>query len=362
MKWLSGHSNKEIAVLTITRHGLEIARVIKQNLRDVQIYSPSKFNDSDNEIIWFTEQTSKVIQNLFKNSRALICIFSLGAVIRLISPYIGDKKSDPAVLVIDDKANFVISALSGHLGGANSMAEQVASYFPNAKPVITTAADVNETIAVDLVGKEFGWEIENYENITKVSALMVNEEKMAVYQDTGQSGWYKNKLPGNVSAVASLEDLKTADFKGGLIISEKHIKDPDILGKSVIYRPKSLVVGVGLHWDTSKDTISKGIETLMQKNDLSFNSIRNISSLRREKEVSGLQEFSSEFKIPIQMFNKEELASIPVPNPSKIVNKFEGTSSVAESSAILSSRGVLIIPKQKFPPNLTVAVARVKFD
>ena len=69
MKWLSGHLNKaDRSDSTITRHGLEIARVIKQNLRDVQIYSPSKFNDSDNEIIWFTEQTSKVIQNLFKNS------------------------------------------------------------------------------------------------------------------------------------------------------------------------------------------------------------------------------------------------------------------------------------------------------
>ena len=61
------------------------------------------------------------------------------SVIRLISPHIGDKKPNHAILVIDDKANFVISALSGHLGGANSMAERIASFFPNAKPVITTA-------------------------------------------------------------------------------------------------------------------------------------------------------------------------------------------------------------------------------
>ncbi|MGA7900149.1 MAG: cobalamin biosynthesis central domain-containing protein, partial [Nitrososphaeraceae archaeon] len=180
---MSDYLDKDIAVLTITKHGLDIARVIKRNLKGVQIYSPAKFSDSDNEIIWFTEQTSKIVQNLFKSNRALICIFSLGAVIRLISPHIGDKKTDPAILVIDDKANFVISALSGHLGGANSMAEQIASFFPNAKPVITTAADVNETIAVDLVGREYGWEIENYENITKVSAMMVNEEKIGIYQD-----------------------------------------------------------------------------------------------------------------------------------------------------------------------------------
>ena len=330
-------------------------------MKGIQVYSPSKFSDSDGEIIWFSEQTSKIVQHLFKNKRALICIFSLGAVIRLISPHVRDKKTDPAVLVIDDKANFVISALSGHLGGANPLAEQIASFFPNAKPVITTAADVNETIAVDLIGREYGWEIENYENITKVSAMMVNEEKIGAYQDIGQTKWHKSKLPSNVVKVENLEEIRSSDFKGGLVISERIIKDPVILEKSVIYRPKSLVVGVGLHWDTSKDTIRDGIQGLMQKNDLSFKSIRNISTLRREKQVCGLQEFSSEYNIPIQTFDKDKLASTRVPNPSEIVNKFEGTSSVAESSAILSSGGVLLIPKQKLPPNLTVAVARVRF-
>lgn len=359
---MSEYLERDIAVLAITKHGLDIARVIKRNLKGIKIYSPAKFNDSDNEIVWFTEQTSKIVQNLFKTSRALICIFSLGAVIRLISPHIGDKKTDPAILVIDDKANFVISALSGHLGGANSMAEQIATYFPGAKPVITTAADVNETIAVDLVGREYGWEIENYENITKVSAMMVNEEKIGIFQDAGQKKWYKGKLPNNVSRVEDLKELWAPEFKGGLVISEKVIKDPDILEKSVIYRPKSLVVGVGLHWDTSKNTLSEGIKDVMQKNELSLRSIRNISTLQRDRKISGLQEFSSDYKIPVQMFSKEELASIPVPNPSEIVNKFEGTFSVAESSAILSSQGVLIIPKQKLPPNLTIAVARIRFD
>jgi cobalt-precorrin 5A hydrolase len=357
---LSHHSDKGIAVLAITRHGLEIARVIRQNLK-VQIYSPVKFSDSDSNVEWFTEQTSKVVQNLFSNSRALICIFSLGAVIRLISPHLGDKKSDPAVIVIDDKANFVISALSGHLGGANSMTEQIASFFPHAKAVITTAADVNETIAVDLVGREYGWEIENSESITKVSAMMVNDEKIGVFQDTGQNDWYKVKLPPNVHKVNFLEEIKAPEFKGGLIISEKVIKDRDILEKSVIYRPKSLVVGIGLHWDTTRDTISEGIQDILLKNGLSLKSIRNISTLRREKELSGLQEFSSAYGIPVQTFDKQELASIPVPNPSDVVNKFEGTYSVAESSAILSSNGQLIIPKIKLPPNLTIAVARVRF-
>ena len=132
---------------------------------------------------------------------SLICIFSLGAVIRLISPHLKDKKSDPAVIVIDDTAKFVISTLSGHLGGANELTLKVADIL-NSIPVITTAADVNKTIAIDLLGKKFNWVIDNFENVTKVSAMMVNEERIGVYQDTGEKNWWNmDQLPKNVETV-----------------------------------------------------------------------------------------------------------------------------------------------------------------
>src|SRR5918912_3820718 len=241
------------AVLAITKHGIDIARRIKEKIPEVQIYAPAKHGDSTSNINWFTDQTTQLVSNLFKTNDALICIFSLGAVIRLIAPLLADKKSDPAILVIDDKANFVISALSGHLGGANALARLIASFFLNSQPVITSAADVNETIAVDLIGREFGWRIENPENVTRISAFMVNEEKIALCQQTGEKNWPPTaSLPKNVIVVKNLNEIKSPEFKAALIISDLLIIDPVILEKSVIYRPKSLVIGVGLHWDTRK--------------------------------------------------------------------------------------------------------------
>src|ERR687883_574396 len=220
------------AVISITRHGIEIARRIKENIPEVEIYAPMKHNDSTSDINWFTEQTSQLVANLFKTKDALICIFSLGAVIRLIAPFLVDKKNDPAVVVIDDKANFVISTLSGHLGGANALARLVASFFMNSLPIITTAADVNETIAVDLIGREFGWKIENDENVTKVSALMVNEEKIALYQQAGEKNWLPTAyLPKNVMIVENLDEIRSPEFKAALIISDILIIDPVILEK-----------------------------------------------------------------------------------------------------------------------------------
>lgn len=346
------------AVIAITKHGIELARRIKQKMPEVEIYVPEKHSDGGTDISWFSEQSTQLVSNLFKTHDALICIFSLGAVIRMIAPHLVDKKSDPAVIVIDDRANYVISALSGHLGGANELARLISSFL-GSQPVITTAADVNETIAVDLVGREFGWTIENFENVTKTSAFMVNEEKIAVYQDAGEKNWWHGTLPKNIVAVSSIDQIKSPEFKAGLVISDREISDPEVRNKSVIYRPKSLVVGIGLHWDTSKDVIESGVKTVFDEKGLSFRSIRNISSINRGARVKGLEEFSKQYGIPVEIYDKDKLASVSVPNPSETVQKFEGTPSVSEASSLLSSKGVLIVPKQKFPPNLTVAVSRI---
>ena len=349
---------RKTAIVAITRHGIEIARKIKERMPEAEIYVPVKHNDGGNDICWFTEQSTQLVGNLFKSHDALICIFSLGAVIRMVAPCLIDKKSDPAVLVIDDRAKNVISTLSGHLGGANALTKLIASIL-GAQPVITTAADVNETIAVDLIGREFGWTIENFENVTRVSALMVNEEKIALYQDSGERNWWKEPIPKNVIIVDNMDKIKSDEYKGALVISDRVIPDQNIKSKSVVYRPKSLVVGIGLHWDTTKDVIESGITTVIRENRLAFQSIRNIASINRKVKVKGLEEFCNDHAIAMEIYEKDQLASVNVPNPSSTVQRFEGTSSVSEAAALVSSKGELIIPKQKFPPNLTVSVARI---
>ena len=353
--------SSKVAIVCITKNGINISKRIKEKIPSASIYAQSKHKDSSDGIIWFEKNTKIMIEEIFKEYESIICIFSLGAVIRLISNLLKDKKTDPAVIVIDDKANFVISTLSGHLGGANSLTKSIADIL-NSTPVITTAADVNETIAVDLLGSEFKWRIENFENVTKISAFMVNEEKIGVYQDTGETKWWNKELPKNVSIVKDIDELRSDDFKAGLIISDKIITDPLLVNKSVIYRPKSLVVGLGFHWDTTQKEIEDGILKVLKENGLSFHSIRNLSTINRGKSPASLGSFSDKHGIPLEFYDKEKLDKIMAPNPSDVVKKYEGTSSVSEASSILSSGGELIVTKQKFPPNLTVAVSRINYS
>ena len=346
---------EKVSVLAITKNGISIGAKLKEIFPDWNVYAPSKFSN-DKEIIWYSEPTSEKIIELFKNNKALICLFSLGAVIRLIAPHLKDKKNDPAVIVIDDKTNFVISVLSGHLGGANELTQTIAEKL-NAIPVITTAADVNKTIAVDLLGRDLGWKIDDDSTVTKISAYMVNEEKIGVYQDAGKINWFK-ELPKNVKIYERLGDLKESNSKGHLIISDKIMND-DFLIDSVIYRPPSLVIGIGLHWETSKEKIKNGIDICLTKFNLSPKSIAKLVSIKKPSDVQGLIDIGKEMGVPVEYVDKEELSHVSVPNPSKTVKAFEGTSSVSEAAAIKVSGGKLIVEKQKFPPDLTIAIARI---
>lgn len=203
---------EKVAILAITKNGVKIASSIKQLFPNWVIFVPSKFQDNITNATWYEDQTAAKIAELFEKFDGIVCLFSLGAVIRLISPYLKDKKTDPAIIVIDDKANFVISVLSGHLGGANELTQEIAKKL-GSTAVITTAADVNKTIAVDLLGREFGWKIEDDSNVTRISALMVNEERIGVYQDSGEKNWWSGDLPKNVTIYDTPEKLRQSGAK-----------------------------------------------------------------------------------------------------------------------------------------------------
>jgi len=349
---------KKIAVLAITKNGIDMSLRIKEHFSDFEIFAPVKFSDNNGKIQWYDESTTQKIVDLFKSNDGIVCLFSLGAVIRLLAPHIKDKKTDPAVIVIDDNANFVISVLSGHLGGANELSNEIAEKI-GSTPVITTAADVNKTIAVDLVGKKFGWKIDDDSNVTRISAFMVNKEKIGIFQNIGKKEWWKEKLPENITFFSNIEDLKASESKGYLIITNDQIDDESVLKNSVVYRVPDLVVGIGLHWDTSKEIILNGVNETLKKFELKQKQIARFVSIKKEKDVIGLIELGKEMNIPIEYIDREDLATITAPNPSETVQAFEGTASVSEAAAIKSSKGELIVEKQKFPPNLTVAIARI---
>lgn len=350
------HTMERVAVIAITRNGINIAKRLAGIYPGWDVHAPAKLSDGDPAIKWYDGPTPEKVGSLFGSNDALVCLFSLGAVIRLIAPRLRDKKTDPAVLVVDDAADHVISALSGHIGGANALAREIAERL-GARPVITTAADVNKTIAVDLVGRDLGWRIEDGSNVTATSAHMVNGEPVGVFQDAGARDWCA-KLPANVTVYGSIGELEGSASRGCLIISDGAVPG-GLAARSVIYRPPSLVAGVGIHRDTKASKVLECLGRCLEEHGLSQMSVARLASIKKPQEVPGLAEAAARLGVPVEYVPREDLAGVRAPNPSETVRGFEGTASVSEAAAILVAGGELVVEKQKFPPDLTVAIARV---
>jgi len=237
-----------IGMIAITKHGAAQLAKLAPQLPEASVIVSEKFGSTveglPNNVTIYTGALRAQIAGLFKDFDQIVFFISLGAVIRLIAPHLKSKDEDPGVLVIDDAAEFVIPLLSGHIGGANAYAEQLAALL-NAKAVLTTASDVGKTIPVDILGRELGWKVEAPKiNITRVSADVVNEEPIAFVQECGESNWWTRPtpLPKNIHLFNNLNDVNLEYHKAVLLVTKREIPDTlwrELEERLVVYRPNN---------------------------------------------------------------------------------------------------------------------------
>ncbi|MBN8456129.1 cobalamin biosynthesis central domain-containing protein [Accumulibacter sp.] len=241
-----------IAVVAITRHGIALAGRVVAALPGAQLFAPDKFraaaeNAAAGAAHCYAGKVGDQVPALFAGFDGIVAIVSLGAVVRLIAPHLRSKESDPAVVVIDEAGRFAIPVLSGHLGGANALAGHLATALA-ATPVLTTASDARATIAVDLLGRELGWEfLASHAELVHCSAAMVNDEPVALVQEAGGTDWWtrhangrSGPLPANVRRFARVEDVAIDDFAAVLWISRRAMPADlaaRLAGRCVRYRP-----------------------------------------------------------------------------------------------------------------------------
>lgn len=226
-----------IAVVAITRHGIALAGRIVAALPGAQLFAPEKFHAEAKAAApgaahCYTGKVGAQIPALFARFDGIVAIVSLGALVRLIAPHLGNKENDPAVVVMDEAGKFAIPVLSGHLGGANALAGHLATAL-GATPVLTTASDARQTIAVDLLGRELGWRCEAaHDAIVRASAAMVNDEPVALVQEDGSKAWWtghangrSGPLPANVTLFDRLEDVAPEQFAAVLWVACRALPD-----------------------------------------------------------------------------------------------------------------------------------------
>jgi cobalt-precorrin 5A hydrolase len=238
---------ERVAVVAITRHGIAHAGRVIAALPGARLFAPEKFRaEADavapGAVTCFSGKTGDQVPALFAAFDGIVCVVSLGAVVRLIAPHLKGKERDPGVVVLDEGGRFVIPVLSGHIGGANALAALLAQKL-GATPVFTTASDSRETLAVDLLGREFGWAITaSKETLVRAAAAVVNDEPVAIVQEAGERHWWTREapLPGNLHCFERLEGIDPTAFAAVLWISHRVLPASvaaALADKLVTYRP-----------------------------------------------------------------------------------------------------------------------------
>ena len=360
------------AIVAISRRGAAIGARVRDALSgDTALYVERRFADAVEGATAFDLPVRPLVGRLFNEYERLVLMMPVGAAVRLLAAHIRHKHTDAAVVCVDDAGRFAVSLLSGHVGGGDALAERVADAI-GATAVITSASHVLGTLAVDLLGSEFGWRIEaSSAMVTRASAAVVNGEQVGVYQDAGERGWWDagKPLPSNVTVCESVEGL--AQFPNVLLISDRvdvsdkvaasDPKTPKTPKTLVIYRPRSLVVGIGSRRGVEVAEVEGLLRETFAAERLAVGSVRCIATAELKRDEAAIGLLAERLGVPVRYFGADELNGMPGPSGASASQRLLGIVGVAEPAALLASGGDIIVPKVRSAA-ATLAVARIAFS
>lgn len=326
------NTENRFVVFYITDKGFGLAQKIREHYPDA-------------EALKFERNT--VLQS-WKDCGDLVFIMAAGIAVRTIAPLLLDKKTDPAVVVIDEGGRHIISLLSGHLGGANALAGKLAGSI-GGEAVITTASDINDLPAIDLWAQDQGLVIEDWDIVPRTGTRLINKGSLHVYSDSEMT------FP---DVFIKTDNPELADI---VVTNKKKISATgNEINNKLYLRPRDIVIGIGCNSGTSVEEIEDFVRKTFDKNNLAFASIHYIATLDKKGDERGLVEFAKKYDLGITTFTPEELNQVQGITISKAAFKATGAQAVAEPAALLGAQvDVLLLTKQK-NGNVTLAAAELK--
>ncbi|CAI8049363.1 Cobalt-precorrin-5A hydrolase [Geodia barretti] len=315
------------AIVAISRRGAAIGGRVRDALGGGALYVERRFADAVEGATAFDLPARPLVGRLFNEYERLVLMMPVGAAVRLLAAHIGHKHTDAAAVCVDDAGRFAVSLLSGHVGGGDALAERVADAL-GATAVITSASHVLGTLAVDLLGSEFGWRIEaSSVMVTRASAAVVNGEPVGgCTRMLGERDWWDagKPLPSNVNVAAQ---------SGG--------GDWEQAGR----------------WVAEVEGLLRGTFAAEQ---LAVGSVRCIATAELKRDEAAIGLLAERLGVPVRYYGAEELNGMPGPSGASESQRLLGIVGVAEPAALLASGGEIVVPKVRSAA-ATLAVARINY-
>ncbi|NDO45570.1 cobalamin biosynthesis protein [Clostridium sp. MD294] len=332
----------KVYVISFTKKGTLLAQKICQKLERAMCFSMKVVQD-DIEMVTSLE---KWTQKAFEEADGIVFVGACGIAVRAIAQYLKNKYQDPAVVVIDEKGQFAISLLSGHIGHGNALAKKVAE-ITNGTPVITTATDVNGIFAVDTWVKENGFLYLNKQKAQKamkeISATLLEEKAVGF-----DSMFYYSKLPKGLVA--------TKDCEVGISVSI--YKQNKIFQQTLALIAPIVHIGIGCKKNTSFEEIEQCVFSVLEEENIAIEAIEAVATIDLKQNEKGLLTFCQSYQKQLNIFSTEELSAVKGDfTASDFVLEKTGVDNVCERAALCSAQNGKIIVSKRAKNGVTVALA-----
>lgn len=347
----------KLAIIAITRNGARLGARLKEAATDADLFVAEKFAaEAGANARPFVGELREMVRENWRKYQGFIFVMAAGIVVRMIAPHLEAKDRDPAVVVVDEAGRFAVSLLSGHLGGANELAREVAGLL-GGQAVVTTATDVNELPSFDLLAREEGWAIDDLGRVKSLNALLLAGEEIAVVDASGRvaaSFAGRGRLSFHTNFAAALQ----SGAAGFVFATNRHLP-PQLPGENLlVLRPKNLALGLGCNRGTTAEEIAEVVAAQLKYLYFSLSSVAAIGTTAAKREEAGLLAFAAAHGIPLRFFESDELNAVPFPSPpSAHALKAIGAHGVAEPAALLAAGSGRLLLKKVKSGNVTLAVA-----
>ncbi len=342
-----------IKITGFTDKGRELCEKIKDSVSGKE-YKTAAGSDAETVacvLRTIEESLEDFTKDGFANYDALVYVGACGIAVRAIAPFVKDKLSDIPVLVISEDGAYTIPVLSGHMGGANRLAEWIANAI-RSDAVITTATDLRGVFAVDVFAKDNNLWIENREGIEAVSSKVLAGKEITI---SVESDSFDGELPDDIRQIPY-----DANEYADILISQ----DLQRTNGLIRLRPKNLVLGIGCRKDKPLEEIEAFADAVLKKNGLLKEQVFAMASIDRKKDEEGLLQYAKKLRIPFYTFTADELNAVEGEfDSSEFVKETVGVDNVCERSAMAAAgTGAELILSKQSGDGITVAVAKKRFQ
>ena len=333
----------KLAIISVSNKGQNLAINLKEKL------------NSDSTIIkcdLYHKNVKKYFPLLFSEYDGIIAIMASGILIRSIAPLIESKVTDPAVLNIDDNGKFVISTLSGHLGGANELTNKIAGLI-NATPVITTSTDVNKKLGIDVLARDLYLSIDNTKEILYFNKAILEGHEIYLTVNPNKDFKYLFDYIGN----NTLEINVSIFYSSKINTDEIHVSLDE---HELILKEKKIVVGIGCRRNKECKYIYEGFKKSIDELNIMPSRVNMLASAEIKKDEKGILELSEKLNVPVEFVELDKLKLFTSDDISKsefVKSKF-GIYGVCEPSALIMAgfESKLIYKKRSYD-GVTISVA-----